>query len=107
MGSMQCNVEFGYQLSICSWDQGKTTENLNGVGRSQDLPVRQQVAQFVPHGKHTVPISAASPAGIAVCITPGAMRSLGKRRHLDNAQSQSESSSAHNSQQGQPKHETY
>jgi hypothetical protein len=34
MGSMQCNVEFGYQLSICSG----TTENLDRVGRSQDLP---------------------------------------------------------------------
>jgi hypothetical protein len=34
MGSMQCNVEFGYQLSICPG----TTENLNQVGRSQDLP---------------------------------------------------------------------
>jgi hypothetical protein len=34
MRSMQCNVEFGYQLSICSG----TTENLDRVGRSQDLP---------------------------------------------------------------------
>jgi hypothetical protein len=34
MGSMQCNVEFGYQLSICSG----TKENLNRVGRPQDLP---------------------------------------------------------------------
>jgi hypothetical protein len=34
MGSMQCNVEFGYQLSICSG----TKENLDQVGRSQDLP---------------------------------------------------------------------
>jgi hypothetical protein len=34
MGSMQCNVEFGYQLSICSG----TKVNLDGVGRSQDLP---------------------------------------------------------------------
>jgi hypothetical protein len=33
-GSMQCNVEFGYQLSICSG----TKENLDRVGRSQDLP---------------------------------------------------------------------
>jgi hypothetical protein len=31
---MQCNVEFGYQLSICSG----TKENLDRVGRSQDLP---------------------------------------------------------------------
>jgi hypothetical protein len=35
MGSMQCNVEFGYQLSICSG----TKENLDRVGRSQDLPI--------------------------------------------------------------------
>jgi hypothetical protein len=34
MGSMQCNVEFGYQLRICSG----ITENLDRVGRSQDLP---------------------------------------------------------------------
>jgi hypothetical protein len=34
MRSMQCNVEFGYQLSICSG----TKENLDRVGRSQDLP---------------------------------------------------------------------
>jgi hypothetical protein len=34
MRSMQCKVEFGYQLSICSG----TTENLDRVGRSQDLP---------------------------------------------------------------------
>jgi hypothetical protein len=34
MRSMQCNVEFGYQLSICSG----TTGNLDRVGRSQDLP---------------------------------------------------------------------
>jgi hypothetical protein len=32
--SMQCNVEFGYQLSICSG----TKENLDRVGQSQDLP---------------------------------------------------------------------
>jgi hypothetical protein len=31
---MQCNVEFGYELSICSG----TKENLDRVGRSQDLP---------------------------------------------------------------------
>jgi hypothetical protein len=34
MGSIQCNVEFGYQLNICSG----TKENLDRVGRSQDLP---------------------------------------------------------------------
>jgi hypothetical protein len=34
MRSMQCNVEFGYQLSICSG----TKENLDRVGRSHDLP---------------------------------------------------------------------
>jgi hypothetical protein len=34
MWSMQCNVEFGYQLSICSG----TKENLDWVGWSQDLP---------------------------------------------------------------------
>jgi hypothetical protein len=34
MGSMQCNVEFGYQLSFCSG----TKEKLDLVGRSQDLP---------------------------------------------------------------------
>jgi hypothetical protein len=34
MRSMQCNVEFGYQLSICSG----TKENLDRVGPSQDLP---------------------------------------------------------------------
>jgi hypothetical protein len=33
MGSMRCNVEFGYQLRICSG----TKENLYRVGRSQDL----------------------------------------------------------------------
>jgi hypothetical protein len=33
MGSMQRNVEFWYQLSICSG----TKENLDGVGGSQDL----------------------------------------------------------------------
>jgi hypothetical protein len=33
-GSIQCNVEFGYQLSICSG----TKENSDRVGRSQDLP---------------------------------------------------------------------
>jgi hypothetical protein len=31
---MQCNVGSGYQLSICSGNK----ENLNWVGRSQDLP---------------------------------------------------------------------
>jgi hypothetical protein len=34
MGSIQCNMEFGYELSICSG----TTENLDRLGRSQDLP---------------------------------------------------------------------
>jgi hypothetical protein len=34
MWSMQCNVEFGYQLCICFW----TMENLDLVGRSQGLP---------------------------------------------------------------------
>jgi hypothetical protein len=34
MRSMQCYVEFGYQLSIRSG----TKENLDRVGRSQDLP---------------------------------------------------------------------
>jgi hypothetical protein len=34
LGGLQCNVEFGYQLSICSG----TEENLDRVGRSQDLP---------------------------------------------------------------------
>jgi hypothetical protein len=33
---MQCNVEFGYQLSICS-DIKETTEKLDPVGRSQDF----------------------------------------------------------------------
>jgi hypothetical protein len=33
MGNMQCNVEFGYQLSICSG----TTKNLDRVGRSHDF----------------------------------------------------------------------
>jgi hypothetical protein len=32
--SMQCNVEFGYQLGICSG----TKETLDRVGRLQDLP---------------------------------------------------------------------
>jgi hypothetical protein len=31
MGSIQCNLEFGYQLSVCS-------DGVDGVGRSQDLP---------------------------------------------------------------------
>jgi hypothetical protein len=34
MVGMQCNVELGNQLSICSG----TKENLSQVGRSQDLP---------------------------------------------------------------------
>jgi hypothetical protein len=34
MGSMQCNVEFEYKLSICSG----TKKNLDRVGGSQDLP---------------------------------------------------------------------
>jgi hypothetical protein len=34
MWSIQCNVEFGYQLSICS----ETKKNLDRVGRWQDLP---------------------------------------------------------------------
>jgi hypothetical protein len=37
MRSMQCNVEFGYQLSICSGTK-ETTKNLDRVGRPQDLP---------------------------------------------------------------------
>jgi hypothetical protein len=37
MGSMQCNMEFGYQLSIYSGTK-KTTKYLDRVGRSQDLP---------------------------------------------------------------------
>jgi hypothetical protein len=37
MWSMQCNVEFEYQLSICSGTK-ETTENLDRIGRSQDLP---------------------------------------------------------------------
>jgi hypothetical protein len=37
MGSMQCNVEFGYQLSICSGTK-ENNGNLDRVGRSQDLP---------------------------------------------------------------------
>jgi hypothetical protein len=35
--STQCNVKFGYQLSICSGTE-EATENLDRVGRSQDLP---------------------------------------------------------------------
>jgi hypothetical protein len=37
MRSTQCIVEFRYQLSICFWTR-KTTENLDRVGWSQDLP---------------------------------------------------------------------
>jgi hypothetical protein len=34
---MQCNVEFGYQLSICSRAR-ETAENLDRVGWSQKIP---------------------------------------------------------------------
>jgi hypothetical protein len=37
---MQRNVEFGYQLSICS----EAKENLDRVGQSQDLPVASSPA---------------------------------------------------------------
>jgi hypothetical protein len=37
MGSMQCNVEFGYKPSICSGTK-ENHENLDRVRRSQDLP---------------------------------------------------------------------
>jgi hypothetical protein len=37
MWSMQCNVEFGYQLSICSRIE-KTSQNLDRDRRSQGLP---------------------------------------------------------------------
>jgi hypothetical protein len=37
MWSMQCNVEFGYQLSICSGTK-KATQNFDWVARPQDLP---------------------------------------------------------------------
>jgi hypothetical protein len=37
MGSMQCNVEFGYKLSIFSGTK-ETMENVDRVGQSQDLP---------------------------------------------------------------------
>jgi hypothetical protein len=37
MKSMQCNVEFGYQLSSCSGTK-EDHGNLDRVGRSQDLP---------------------------------------------------------------------
>jgi hypothetical protein len=36
MWSMQCNVDFGYQL-VFAMGLRKTTENLDHVGRSQDL----------------------------------------------------------------------
>jgi hypothetical protein len=36
VGGMQCNVEFGYRLSICS-RTGKSHGNLDRVGQSQDL----------------------------------------------------------------------
>jgi hypothetical protein len=36
MGNVQCNVEFGYQFSICSLTK-VTTENLDRAGRSRDL----------------------------------------------------------------------
>jgi hypothetical protein len=38
MWSMHCNVEFRYQLSIFLGPRKKKTENLDGVGRSKDLP---------------------------------------------------------------------
>jgi translation initiation factor IF-1 len=50
MGSMQCNVEFGYQLSICSG----TKENHGKLYGTQYLKIR-----FVPHRKHIT--SAAEP----------------------------------------------
>jgi hypothetical protein len=37
MGRLQCNVKFGYQLSIALGPK-KTMENLNRVGQSHDLP---------------------------------------------------------------------
>jgi hypothetical protein len=37
MRSMQCNAELVYQPIICSGAK-KTTENLDRVGLSQDLP---------------------------------------------------------------------
>jgi hypothetical protein len=37
MGSMQCNVELGTNSAFALGPR-KTTENLDQVGRSQDLP---------------------------------------------------------------------
>jgi hypothetical protein len=60
MGSMQCNVEFGYQLSICSG----TKENLDRVGRSQDLPDANRLLAsspaLNPRALALVPICAAA-----------------------------------------------
>jgi hypothetical protein len=50
MRSMQCNVEFGYQLNICSG----TKENLDRVGLSFILSKTplNPIGLSVPHRKH-------------------------------------------------------
>jgi hypothetical protein len=57
MGSMQCNVEFGYQLSICC--RNKENHNLDRVGRSQELPecklVSSQQSDIKPAGPNIIP----------------------------------------------------
>jgi hypothetical protein len=45
MGGMQCNVEFGYQLSIRSGTK-ENHGNLSQVGRSQDLPDAERRSTF-------------------------------------------------------------
>jgi hypothetical protein len=35
MRGMQCNVEFGYQLSICSKDRGKPRKTLVEFGEAE------------------------------------------------------------------------
>jgi hypothetical protein len=55
MGSMQCNVEFGYQLSICSRikeNHGNTLSNWPVAGPSGCRLVAVLTVQFVLHRKH-------------------------------------------------------
>jgi hypothetical protein len=55
MRGMQCNVEFGYQLSISAFALGprKTTENRDRVGWSQDVKLifnnSVRTAKKTPH----------------------------------------------------------
>jgi hypothetical protein len=52
MRSVQCRVDFGYQLSICSRTK-ENSENFDRSSRSQDLPGACRVLTSSPTFKYT------------------------------------------------------